>query len=35
MQVPLQLTLRHMDYSAPLEANIRNHVAVLEQFCPT
>jgi ribosome-associated translation inhibitor RaiA len=33
MQLPLQITFRHMDPSAALEARIRQRTAELEQFC--
>ena len=33
MQLPLQITLRHMETSEALETRIREKVAKLEQFC--
>lgn len=33
MQIPLQITLRHMETSEALEARIREKVAKLEQLC--
>lgn len=34
MQIPLQITFRHMEHSDALEANVRKHAEKLDQFYP-